>query len=173
MAEGFQFPSEIQFDGMTWRLIYAPGQSQMVMPDLSNGTVVGIDCSPVYVVGRQQPVYLTTVDVIFPAQRNEKGEIISEQRVKGFRTYASPPLNIGAVQPKDCVFYLAVKPSQRNSTSQRFFDAVIGQTQEQLDAQQNNQPDASWCDDLGKLKKPEPQHAPVDRPDNEECKVSD
>lgn len=166
----FQFPECIEYDNMRWHLVYAPSSENTIVPNLTGFIVKNLECQPVTVAGRQQPIYMTIIDMVYPAHTNEHGEAVAEKRMKGFRTYAQPPMNPNAVQPADCVFYLTVPQAQGGSVAQRFFDAVIGQSQREQAKQAKI--DAAWCEDLAKLQEPENEQS-ANQSDAAQCAVSD
>lgn len=146
----FEFPQQITYDSQVWHLVYAPSVESTILPNLEGFTIVNTDFQPVKMPGRSNPVFIRIIDLISPAHTNQAGEVVSEKRMKGFRLYFEPPLNTN-VSPNSCVFYLTVpSPSDGVSSSQKFFDAIIGQSQKAL--QQQAKADIEWCDELANLK---------------------
>lgn len=166
----FQFPESIEYDNMRWHLIYAPSNDNTIMPNLNGFTVRMLTCQPVQLAGRQNPIYMTVMDMVCPAHRNERGEAVAEKWIKGFRTYSQPPINPNTVQPVDCVLYLTVPQAQGESATQRFFDAIIGQSQKEQERQARV--DAAWCDELATLRECANEQ-PANQPDAAERAVSD
>ena len=166
----FEFPRQITYESQVWHLVYAPSAENTILPNLEGFTVINTDLQPVMIPGRNNPIFIRIIDLISPAHTNQAGEVVSEKRMKGFRTYSEPPLNPN-VSPNSCVFYLTV-PSQSDgvSSAQKFFDAVIGQSQKML--QEQAKADSSWCDELAALKVTEVEQ-PVNRQDAEKRAISD
>lgn len=162
---GFKFPQTIVYDGRVWHLQYAPDNPITVRPDMQGSQVVSATCDPVRVPGREQPLYVAILDIVFPARQDIYGNVMSERRLKGFRTYITPPpqLNPQTVPVEDCAFYVA-EPSNEQTTSaaQRFFDAIMGQAQ--AEERKAKQADGAWCQELSQLQtalpevKDGPQH---------------
>lgn len=145
----FKFPSVIQYDGLAWHLIYAPDVENMLPPNLEGAVVQSLTCDPVKVPNRQQPMFLTMLDIVFPARQDPSGKkVVGEKKLKAFRLYDTPPYDPSQVKPIDCSFYLAAPQGAGESAAQRLLNAVMGACHEDA---QKDEADASWCDALAKL----------------------
>lgn len=144
MAGEFQFPDVIQYEGINWHLVYAPNNERTVMPNLNGSQTLSITCDPIQVPGRNKPAYLVIADILYPARRDPSGRLISERRMKGFRTYDYQPANPNVVNPNDCVYYVAESSSRGVSAAQQFFDAVIGGPSPVTEIP-TTKIDSSWC----------------------------
>lgn len=169
----FRFPASIRFDGNPWRLIYAPGDENTIMPNLDGSQVVSVTCDPVRVSGRDKPIYMAVFDVVFPPTRTPSGALMGSRRMKGFRTFSEPPLNPQGIKPWECAFYLLEQTSASESDTQRFFDAIIGQAD--IEQTQRAKADVSWCDSLARIKQGAlgEQAESAERADGAEREVSD
>lgn len=148
MAGEFVFPNEIEYEGMHWHLLYSPTDPKTIAPSLDGAQILSVSCDPVTVAGRDQPIYLAMIHILFPAKQDMSGRVVGERRLLGFRTYAyvQPNFNLNNIKPNECVFYMANLQGMAASAAQRFFDAVTGANhpvQEPVD-----KVDASWCQDL-------------------------
>lgn len=148
----FKFPSAINYDGKVWHLLYAPDVDSTLPPNLEGATVQSMTCDPVTVPGRKQPIFITLIDILFPARQDSTGKVIGERRLKAFRTYEFPPTDPTQVKYYECAFYLAAPQGAGESVSQQFFNAIMGSCQEEAKAEKA---DTSWCDSLAKLQKQE------------------
>lgn len=170
MAVGAAFPDSIEFDGVKWHLLYCPGCPTMVVPNLDGAQIVGTTCDPVQIPGREKPLFVSMIQVIFPAQQTVSGSISGERRLIAFRTYDYAMSDFRMIQPQDCVFYIAEpRTAESGSMAQRLYNALVGERQKEQIAQAKA--DSSWCkqfEEAAKLVKPgtpqeqEHEHKPGD-----------
>lgn len=170
MADKFKFPQTITYDGLPWRLLYAPDDPTTVPPNLEGSQVQSFTCDPVTVPGRPTPLFIAILDIVYPPQRDTSGRFIPERRLKAFRTYGQQPYSPNDVRPNECAFYIAETSAERGSAAQRFFNALIGYSAEA--AGQPQAKDDSWCKDLMALQEHKNEQRPVSA-DGEERPVSD
>lgn len=170
MAGEFKFPDTLQFDGISWRLLYAPYDPKTVPPNLSEAQIPSFTCNPVAVSGRDTPLYIAIADVIFPAQRDSTGRIVGERRLKGFRIFSQRPYSPNDVKINDCVFYIAETSGVGGSVAQRFFDALIGHAPTDSAGQSS---DASWCKELAVAVQEPVNESEIALKDAAQCAVSD
>ena len=144
MAVGAAFPDTIEFEGVKWHLLYCPGCPTMVVPNLSGSQIVGTTCDPVQIPGRDKPLFVSVVQILFPAQQTISGSISGERRLIAFRTYDYAVSDSRMIQPQDCVFYIAEpRTADSGSMAQRLYNALVGEQQKEAAAQEKA--DSSWC----------------------------
>lgn len=110
-------------------------------------------------------MFLTMLNILFPARQDPSGKVVGEKKLKAFRLYDTPPYDPSQVKPIDCTFYLAAPQGAGESAAQRLLNAVMGACK---DDAQKDKVDASWCDTLAKLQTQEVACVESDAADTEE-----
>lgn len=122
----FRFPRSFHDRGKTWHLLYSPDDQTTMLPSLDGGKVAALVVDPLYLPGRDEPIWVVRVDITLPSVASD-GRMVGERHLRGIRTFAQRPVAPDRTPPLEMAFYLR-EPEERsgNSETQDFMLSLLG-----------------------------------------------
>lgn len=122
----FRFPKTFLDRGKTWHLLYSPDDPNTMLPALDGGKVAALVVDPLYLPGREAPIWVLRVDITLPSVAND-GRMVGERHLRGIRTFAQQPIAPDRVPPMEMAFYLREPDVSRGgSETQDFMLSLLG-----------------------------------------------
>ena len=92
----------------------------------SGGKVAALVVDPLYLPGRDDPIWVVRVDITLPSVASD-GRMVGERHLRGIRTFAQRPVAPDRTPPLEMAFYLREPDVSRGgSETQDFMLSLLG-----------------------------------------------